>query len=360
MEHVAAVPSTASDRMSPEALGLAVAVHGLAALAVWWVALQRPATVTVPDPVEITIERPKAAEPPPPPPPPPPRQQQQQVQKAPEPVPIEGLRPPAEITADRRTQKPPSGEAARDIAGPPPDSLEKEVPAPPTDLPPPQIAMAQPEKVQPPPAPTSPPPAEQVAPQPPPPAPPAQRPVPPSPPIIVQPQQPLPTVQPPPTLRPPPPPAPRPPPVVAHPPPALSPHPQAQPSPLSARLQDQPPQIARRDAPQSSSPFVNPADTYNRALVSDNYLWEVIRKLRGYRYMAHGAVSEGVTVVQIVIARDGRLLDVHVVRSSGFAEMDRGVLAGVRAGSPYTPLPASIGGDRATFSLPIMSVPQAQ
>src|SRR4029434_5245142 len=111
------------------------------------------------------------------------------------------------------------------------------------------------------------------------------------------------------------------------PPPSVSPHPQPNPSPLATRPQERPPQIARREEPQSSSPFVKPADTYNRSLVSDNYLWEVIRKLRGYRYMAHGAMTEGVTVVQIVIARDGRLLDVHVVRSSGFAEMDRGVLA---------------------------------
>lgn len=123
--------------------------------------------------------------------------------------------------------------------------------------------------------------------------------------------------------------------------------------------QMRPPQIARRDEPQSSSPFVNPADTYNRALVSDNYLWEVVRKLRGYRYLAHGQAVEAVTVVQIVIARDGRLIDARVVRSSGFAEMDTGVLGGVRAGSPYTPLPPNMG-DRATFTLPIVSVPQRQ
>jgi protein TonB len=147
---------------------------------------------------------------------------------------------------------------------------------------------------------------------------------------------------------------------VAHPPPAVTPHPQPHPSPLAARPQERPPAIARREEPQSSSPFVNPADTFSRAKVSDNYLWEIVRKLRGYRYTAHTQVTEGVTVVRIVIARDGRLVDVEVLRSSGYPEMDRGVLAGVRAGSPYTPLPASISGDRASFTLPIVSVPQAQ
>ena len=35
----------------------------------------------------------------------------------------------------------------------------------------------------------------------------------------------------------------------------------------------------------------------------------------------------------------------------------QGVLAAVRAGSPYTPLPSSIPGDRASFTLPIVSGP---
>lgn len=124
--------------------------------------------------------------------------------------------------------------------------------------------------------------------------------------------------------------------------------------------QARPPQIAKRAEPQSSSPFVNPADTFNRAQVNDNYLWEVVRKLRGYRYMAHTVATEAVTVVQMVIARDGRLLDARVIRSSGYPEMDNGVLGGVRAGSPYTPLPASINGPSASFTIPIVSVPQRQ
>ena len=48
------------------------------------------------------------------------------------------------------------------------------------------------------------------------------------------------------------------------------------------------------------------------------------------------------SVVRVVIARNGRLLDVSVVRSSGIPEFDQGVLAGVRQGSPYSPLPPEI------------------
>ena len=66
-------------------------------------------------------------------------------------------------------------------------------------------------------------------------------------------------------------------------------------------------------------------------------------------------VAQAVTVVSVTIARDGRLLNVVVLSSSGFPELDRGVLAGVRSGSPYTPLPESIQGASATFRLPLVS-----
>jgi TonB family protein len=56
------------------------------------------------------------------------------------------------------------------------------------------------------------------------------------------------------------------------------------------------------------------------------------------------------------IARNGRLIDVAVARSSGFPVLDQGVVAGVRAGSPYAPLPPEIHGDRATFTLPLVSM----
>lgn len=101
---------------------------------------------------------------------------------------------------------------------------------------------------------------------------------------------------------------------------------------------------------------MNPADVYSRARVTDNYLWQIVRKLQGYRYAApHVNANEGITVVRVVIARDGRLLDVTVTRSSGYPEFDRGVIAGVRSGSPYTPLPADIHGNSASFDLPLIS-----
>jgi TonB family protein len=139
--------------------------------------------------------------------------------------------------------------------------------------------------------------------------------------------------------------------------PRASPAPQRpdlRPAPPTASPPRRPPAAASESA--STSPFVNPADTYNRARVADNYLWQIARKLQGYRYEAHVNVSHGTTVVRVTIARDGRLLDVEVAGSSGVPEFDRGVLAGVRSGSPYDPLPPDIQGASATFTLPLVSV----
>ena len=338
--------------MSPEAVGLAVLLHAALALALWALAHYRPTIEPPEDPVEITIELPKPPDPPKPPP--------EQAQKPPPPVPQqmtpppEGLRPKGE-ESDRRTQRRPSGDAPKDIAGPQQRSLEEEVPAP--SPPPPPRIEARPEPQPAPPAEPKP------APQPPPPEIAAARPeaLLPPPPTPPKPQEP-PATHPPPkpaaptvtTIQP----QQHPPLTPPRPPPALSPHPSPQPSPLQARPQQQPPAIARREEAPSSSTFVNPVDERNRSLAQDNYLWEVVRKLRGYRYHANVPVMEGLTVVQIVVARDGRLLSAQIVRSSGVPAMDQGVLDGVRQGSPYTPLPSSIAGPSATFRLPLVSVPE--
>jgi protein TonB len=60
-------------------------------------------------------------------------------------------------------------------------------------------------------------------------------------------------------------------------------------------------------------------------------------------------------VLSVTIARDGRLLNAVILSSSGYPEIDRGVVEGVRQGSPYTPLPDTIQGASATFRLPLIS-----
>ena len=319
--------------MSPEGWALAFLLHALAAFLLWWMSHNRPPIPLTEDVVEVSFEAPKPPEPPPPAPTPAPT-----PQPAP---PIEGIRPPAEITSEKPTQVRPTAEnpTNQNVPLPPPQSLEKAIPTPAPEPPPPSPSALAPPK----PAPT---PSQEAAEK----AlekaferatPPLPKPAPPEP----KPQQQALAIPPAnPNPRPPPPPQPRPAP------------PQIAPSPLSRIPQQQRPSAVARgkEAPQTSS-FVNPADTYNKARAGDNYLWEVVRKLQGYEYHANEARTGSVTVLSVTIARDGRLLNVVVLQSSGFPEMDRGVVAGVRQGSPYTPLPDSIQGASATFRLPLVS-----
>ena len=292
-----APPAVHAGRMPPSAMALAVLLHVLVALALWAIAMNPPRLTQAETPIDVTFEKPK----PPPPPPAPPKPAPQKAQ--PTPPPKLGLAPPAEITADKPSQAPSRAKEAQQATAPQPPSLEQAVPPPQSQTQaPPAIEPSESER----PAPSQQAHVSSVTPAP---TPPARQ------------------TQP----------------------------PQFRPSPLTQSPRQQPPALASREAP-SPSPFVNPADTYNRARVADNYLWQVVGKLAGYRYQANVKATEGTTVIRIDIARNGRLLDVAVVRSSGVPAFDQGVLAGVRAGSPYAPLPPEIHGEHASFTLPLVSV----
>lgn len=349
--HDSSVSTLRFERMPPQAMALALLIHALVALALWQMNQQSKRMPPLPDPVEITIDQP------------PPQLPKVEPPKAEEPKPSQptppvtpGLRPPAELTAENPTQvKPPDPQPPK-LTDTPPE------PATPTEVP--QQSAAAAPRTEPQPEPPKPSPPAQAQPQPPRPEPPR-----PTPPQQAQPQRPAP---PQPQAHAPAPPAnprgnvPAPAPQQqqrpAPAPPAPSP---LAPSPLSpsanhstrSQPRQLPPYVARMEERTSSSAFVNPADSYNRARVADNYLWQVVRKLVGYRYQAPGVeVDEAVTVVRVVIARDGRLIDVQIAQSSGIPQIDAGVIGGVRRGSPYAPLPDNIQGASATFFLPLVSV----
>lgn len=274
-----------SDRMSPPALALAVLLHALAILALWWMSVHRPPPLGE-EAVEITFEVPRTPEPPPTPP-----QQKQApaVQSAPMPL---GLPPPAPLTSNRPTQVPQAPVQPKELPPTPQLPSSREAAA---------TAAATPAPVEPAPVPAPP----------------------------------LPD-------------------LMASRPAAPAPHrPDLRPSPLAPKP-PQPPAAASTAEP-SPHPFVNPADAYSRAKLTDNYLGQVLRKIVGYHYYTNANVRQGVSVVRIVIARDGRLLGAEIIRSSGVPDFDRGALAGVRAGAPYTPLPPEIKGESASFDLPLIS-----
>jgi protein TonB len=258
---------------------------------------------------------------------------------------IPGVRPPAPVTGDRPTQAPPTDQVSKQPPAPPPPPESKEEPSlltEPEAAPPPREPPLE-ARVQPPPVPaekpTPEPPAEQGLK-------PAPIPPPPQPAAAAKPAEPVPVPKPLPQQQ-----------ALASPPrpPPPAPKPELKPSPLSTAPARRPPSASSAEPP-SQHRFVNPADSYARAKVADNYLSEVLRKIVGYRYQSNTQRRQGVTVVRIVIARDGRLLGATVISSSGEPEFDAGVLAGVRAGAPYSPLPDNIKGASAPFDLPLVSI----
>jgi TonB family protein len=195
---------------------------------------------------------------------------------------------------------------------PPPPSLEKALP--PLEAPPPPVTSREIPRPAPPPPPPPPPPKPQAQPQPVPRAqapqqlPPAARQQLPSSPLSHAPQQPSPGE----------------------------------------------PQQASRSAPSSS--FVNPADVYGQRKAQEDYLWNVVRKIATHRYYPKSSrenSEEGLVVALVTIARDGRLLDVSISRSSGYKALDSAVMEVIRSAAPYAPLPNDVLGDRHTFVLPL-------
>jgi protein TonB len=114
------------------------------------------------------------------------------------------------------------------------------------------------------------------------------------------------------------------------------------------------PQQASRQSPTSS--FTNPADLYGQRKSQEDYQWNIVRKIMTHRYYSKNprdSSEEGLVVVLVTVARDGRLLDVSISRSSGYKGLDNAVMEITRQAAPYAPLPNDMLGDRHTFVVPL-------
>ncbi len=330
--------------MSPVAAALAAGLHVATALALFLVSpLNRP---DIDDgtgkAIEVTIEQPKPPEPPPPvqeavkpqPPPQPTPPPQQAAQPAPPP-------PPPTAAAQKPQPKPPAqvSKEPLGVAPPPPEKKTEEAKLEPKPEPPPEpkpepkqeAAVAPPSDATPPPET----PLEKVLPP------------------VEQPTAPL-------SMRDfvkvlPPPPAPPPSPPAPHP---TAPPQHAAPQPPAQTLQHSPLSTAQPQAQASasaapSSTFVNPADADRQLRAKDAYLWQVIRKFSQYLPDLREKNEGGTVLLRFVIARDGRLIEASIAKSSGVPALDRGLLESLRAAAPYPPLPPEIPGAQVVFVQPI-------
>jgi TonB family protein len=320
--------------MSPSAAGMAATLHLLVALGLLWGTPLK--NFEVPEQaIEVTMDEPpapKAETPPPPQPPTPPAVPAQPApppRAAPQPSARMGV-PPAEAKPTPTEKPTPNEKTSMPLGLPPPSERSTEPPQqaaaeqpPPKAEPQPEPAEAAKTKLPPvevPPAPLSMQDFVRAAPPPPP-----QE--------IVRPQ---------PRVQPSPPPQAQTPTVQQHPPPQL------QPSPLHTQQPQQQPQQS-----QASAALVNPADAVARTRIAEDYLWQVGRKMSEHRMFAAASNEQGNVILRLTIARDGRLMDVGVARSSGSNTLDAASLALARAASPYPPLPPELTGNQITFILPL-------
>jgi TonB family protein len=322
--------------MSPPAAGLAVLLHVAVAAFLLWAPVHKP-TEDADEPIEVTMEAPPPeAKPVPEPPKPAPAPQPPPAPKAPpappQPAPLPGLAPRGEVGPKNMYPKLEKGHAD-DPPPPPPEQPPPDKPAP-QELPP-QQAMAQP--AEPPPPPPPPPPDLEKE------LPPIEAPPPPVSSRDIA------------SIAPPPVPAKRPEPTPA---PTPRPQQQAQPSrPPPQPLSPSPLSRLQRNAPtqqpteQPRSTFVNPADTYAMNTVAESYQYRVVDQVGRYQANLSGAEPTDNIVVRFTIARNGSLLSVAIVRSSGKPAIDRGLITAFQSVAPFPPLPPELPGDSATFTL---------
>jgi len=94
------------------------------------------------------------------------------------------------------------------------------------------------------------------------------------------------------------------------------------------------------DVPQSLSDFLG--------AIRDR-----IQRAQRYPRSVRGNVAEGTTKVRFTIRRDGSLIEVEVVASSGSKSLDDAALAALREAAPFPPFPPKQNGEFLHLELPI-------
>jgi TonB family protein len=146
---------------------------------------------------------------------------------------------------------------------------------------------------------------------------------------------------------------------AANPPPANQP---AQPQTQTATVQASAGRRAQQEvrpgdttrAPDRAPAAALKSDETERRLEED-YFRQIVRKISQYRFYSrvqHDA-EHGMVVTRLTIARDGRVLDVSLLKSSGFPNLDNAVVETIRQASPFAPLPSELAQDHKTFIVPV-------
>ena len=145
---------------------------------------------------------------------------------------------------------------------------------------------------------------------------------------------------------------------------APAPHVQAlAPKPVAAQPRPQPPAVTRalREDRREGAPgtaahpaSVSPGQGVAQRHAQEDYFRQIVEKISRYRFYSRQQNSNqhGLVVTRLTLARDGGVLDVSLLKSSGSATLDSAVVQTIRQASPFPPLPAELGGAQ-TFIVPV-------
>ncbi|MGQ0585547.1 MAG: energy transducer TonB [Reyranella sp.] len=157
------------------------------------------------------------------------------------------------------------------------------------------------------------------------------------------------------------------------PPPTARDFPKPVPPPPPPRPAARPPQGVPSQAPlprptQPTPPPANSAATapappsnssdwlIGKGRARNAYLDQIARLTSRYRLYPRIAADnkqEGRVVTRVTIARDGRLIDVRIDKSSGWPAIDAAELETIRKSAPFPPVPSDMPGDPLILILPI-------
>jgi protein TonB len=132
--------------------------------------------------------------------------------------------------------------------------------------------------------------------------------------------------------------------------------------PDTAPPKPQPPAVVRapREATREGPPgtmahpaSISPGQGTAQRQAQEDYFRQIVQKISRYRFYSRQQSASGMVVTRLTLARDGGVLDVALLKSSGSSTLDTAVVDTIRRASPFPPLPPGLGGGTQTFVVPV-------
>lgn len=135
--------------------------------------------------------------------------------------------------------------------------------------------------------------------------------------------------------------------------------------PVKVLPKPQPPAVTRtmREAKREEAPgtsahpaSISPGDGQAQRQAEQDYFRQIVQKISRYHFFSRqqNASAHGLVVTRLTLARNGGVIDVALLRSSGSPTLDTAVVDTIRQASPFPPLPPGLAsGGTQTFIVPV-------